>query len=35
MMNEFDYEELLFSLFGINDEQREDDDFDIDRCILR
>ncbi|CRL45587.1 hypothetical protein SGGMMB4_03422 [Sodalis glossinidius str. 'morsitans'] len=29
MMNEFYYEELLCSLFCINDEQREDADFDI------
>ncbi|WP_084790292.1 hypothetical protein [Candidatus Sodalis sp. SoCistrobi] len=29
MMNEFDYEELLCSLFGISDEQREEADFDI------
>lgn len=34
MMNEFDYEELLCSLFGISDEQRGETDFDIeDLCF--
>ncbi|WP_345995516.1 hypothetical protein [Sodalis praecaptivus] len=28
-MNEFDYEELLCSLFGISEDQREEPDFDI------
>ena len=34
MMNEFDYEELLCSLFGISEDQRDGVDFDIeDLCF--
>ncbi|MFT4465018.1 MAG: hypothetical protein ACMX3H_10410 [Sodalis sp. (in: enterobacteria)] len=34
MMNEFDYEELLFSLFGISEDQREGVDFDIENLCF-
>lgn len=29
-MTDFEFEELLCAMFGITDEQREDDDFDLD-----
>lgn len=34
MMNEFDYEELLCSLFGISEDQRDGVDFDIDNLCF-
>ncbi|CRL46240.1 hypothetical protein SGGMMB4_04689 [Sodalis glossinidius str. 'morsitans'] len=34
MMNEFDYEDLLCSLFSISDEQRERSDFNIENVCF-